>query len=91
MFNSLLRRYSIITIINNELTEKINGSLGCLRNHLLVADSTTVREGNLAVVRKTRHSRPHLLGGRAQVAYDQTQLVDVILPGEERAVVEELG
>ena len=80
----------LAVVVDKQCHEVQGGGWG-FRDHLLEADPGGVGEGDLAEVREGGHPGPHLLGGCAEVPDDQTQLVDVVLAGEQGAVVEQLG
>ena len=67
------------------------GGGGGLGEHLLEADPRGVWEGDLAEVREGGDPGPHLLSGCAQVSYHKAQLVNVILSGEQGAVIKHLS
>ena len=88
---SLPRADSGLAVVVDKQRHEVKGRGRGLRDHLLEADPGGVGEGDLAEVREGGDPGPHLLGGCAQVPDDQAQLVDVVLAGEQGAVVEELG
>ena len=82
---------SLVAVVEDKLAHQIDCGDRGLRHHVLVGDSLAVREGDLAVVRQAGDSGPALLCRSPEVPDDDTELVDVIFPREERAVVEQFS
>ena len=86
---SLACTESLFTVIKDKFAEEIDGGGVSLGQHVLVGDALTVWECDLAVVRQRGQSRPALLCGSAEVPDHDAQLVDVVLPWEQGAPVEQ--
>ena len=58
---SFLCPQSLVTVIQDKLTDQVDGCLACLWYYLLIGNTLSVRKCYLAVVRKAGNPRPALL------------------------------